>query len=168
MSLGPCCLKVGSFDKGTPAGKIEKLGGRDTYITGDRNSKSAVLFVADVFGLSLNNNRVLADKIARGTGGAVYLPDYFDGEDLVKQGALEGKQVDIPALIGKYNPREDAWKKTSETVAEIKKLQPGAKIGAVGYCWGATSCLYLGSDKAGDSQVDAVAFCHPSLIEADE
>lgn len=56
MSLGPCCLKVGSFDKGTPAGKVEKIGGRDTYVTGNTNSKAAILFVADVFGISLSES----------------------------------------------------------------------------------------------------------------
>lgn len=115
--------------------------------------------------LHTDNNKVLADKYAQGTGAAVYLPDYFDGEDLVKQGMLEGKKVDVPALIGKYHPREAAWKNVEQTVAEIKKLQPGAKIGAVGFCWGATSCIHLGSKDAGANQVDAVAFCHPSLIE---
>lgn len=54
MSLSPCCLKIGSFDKGTPAGKIEKIGGLDTYVTGNTSSKSAILLVADVFGISLS------------------------------------------------------------------------------------------------------------------
>ncbi|CAO1617816.1 unnamed protein product [Sympodiomycopsis kandeliae] len=165
MSLSPCCLKIGSFDKGTPAGKIEKFSGRDTYITGDKNSKSAILFIHDVWGNSLNNSRILADKYAKGTGATVYIPDYFDGEDFVKQGVLEGKKPDLPAFLGKFPPREPAWKKVAETVAEIKKAQPGAKIGAVGFCWGASSVLYLGSKQAGENQVDAVAFAHPSLVE---
>lgn len=60
MSLSPCCLKVGSFAKGTPAGKIEKLGGRDCYITGNRQSKAAILLVADVFGISLGEHELAA------------------------------------------------------------------------------------------------------------
>lgn len=103
MSLSPCCLKIGSFAKGTPAGKFEKLNGKDTYITGDKNSKAAILLVADVFGISLVNTQILADKLAKGVGATVYIPDYFDGEDLVKQGMLEGKKVDVPALIGKVS-----------------------------------------------------------------
>lgn len=42
------------------------------------------------------------------------------------------------------------------------------KIGAIGFCWGATSVLYLSGKKAGEAQVDAVAFAHPSLIEASD
>lgn len=103
MSLSPCCLKIGSFAKGTPAGKIEEFNGKDTYITGDKNSKAAILLVADVFGISLVNTQILADKLAKGVGATVYIPDYFDGEDLVKQGMLEGKKVDVPALIGKVS-----------------------------------------------------------------
>lgn len=168
MSLSSCCLDV-KFTPSTPAqGKVEKLAGVDTYVTGDTNSKSAILFIADVFGISLHNSRLLADKYAKGLGAAVYIPDYFDGNDLVKQGILEGKSVDIPGFLGKYPPREPAWKQSEKFVAEIKKQQPGAKVGAVGFCWGATSCLHLGSKNAGDSIVDAIAFCHPSLVETSE
>ncbi|PWN28343.1 alpha/beta-hydrolase [Jaminaea rosea] len=169
MSLSPCCLQIGSFHKGTPAGKMTKLDGKDTYVTGNSDSSSAILFIADVFGISLNNSKILADKYAEGTGATVYLPDYFDGKDLVAQGMLEGKSVDIPAFLAQFPPRDQAWKQSETFVAEIKKQQPSVKkMGAVGFCWGATSVLHLGSKDAGQNGVDAVAFAHPSIIEASD
>ena len=220
MSLSPCCLQVGSFDKGTPAGKMTKLDGKDTYVTGDTKSKSAILFIAvSVRGggrgwvLDADRTWPLSYAIARRTSlvspstirrssptstprvpalpstsreyarstppphlslTIIFNPspphsDYFAGEDFVAQGMLEGKQVDIPAFIAKYNPRDKyGWKQSEAFIAEIKKQQPGAKIGAVGFCWGATSVLHLGSKEAGQNGVDAVAFAHPSIIEASE
>lgn len=98
-----CCLKVGSFAKGTPKGSIEKIDGKDTYVTGDKNSKAAILIVHDVFGISLVNTKVLADKYAETVGAAVYLPDFFEGNDFVQQGVLEGKKVDVPTFIGQVS-----------------------------------------------------------------
>lgn len=121
MSLSPCCLKVGSFAKGNPAGSFEKLGDRNCYVTGNKQSKAAILLVADVFGCSLVNTQVLADKYAQGTGAAVYIPDYFNGEDLVKQGMLEGKQVDIPAFLGKVSSVSDPLIMEAEHGSERRK-----------------------------------------------
>jgi dienelactone hydrolase len=65
-----------------------------------------------------------------------------------------------------YHPRDAAWPRAVQTVKDIRKAQPSLKkIGAIGFCWGATSCLYLAGKKAGESQVDAIAFAHPSVIE---
>jgi dienelactone hydrolase len=54
-------------------------------------------------------------------------------------------------------------------VADIKATQKSVKkIGAIGYCWGATSVLHLSGKSAGASQVDAVAFAHGSLVEVSD
>lgn len=68
-----------------------------------------------------------------------------------------------------YPPRDPAWTKAAQSVKDIKAAQTSVKkIGAIGFCWGATSILYLSGKQAGESQVDAVAFAHPSLIEAND
>lgn len=98
----------------------------------------------------------------------VYLPDYFHGEDL-GQLSKSGKDRSelVPYLLGKYHPRDAAWPISAQSVADIKEAQKSVKkIGAIGYCWGATSVLHLSGKSAGDNQVDAIAFCHPSVIEA--
>ncbi|CAO1629786.1 unnamed protein product [Parajaminaea phylloscopi] len=159
-----CCLKVGSISSSKPKGTYTELSGLKTYVTGNTSSKSAILFIADVMGINLPNNRVLADKYAEATGAAVYLPDYFNGEDFTAQGVLEGKEVDLGAFLGKYPPRDPAIKKSTEIAGELKKKH--SKLGAVGFCWGAPSVLHLGSSNvAADSAADAIAFAHPSALE---
>lgn len=62
-----CCIKA-HFHKGTPVGSEGKLGSLDAYITGPESSDKAILMIADFWGWSLNNTRVLADKYAQGIG----------------------------------------------------------------------------------------------------
>lgn len=62
-----CCVKA-HYHKGTPTGTEEKLGKLDCYVTGSSSSDKAVIIVADVFGWSLVNTRVLADKYAQAIG----------------------------------------------------------------------------------------------------
>ena len=54
----------GYFHKGTPKGSIIKLGpdGRETYVSGPEPAQAsgAILIIADVFGISLNNNKIIA------------------------------------------------------------------------------------------------------------
>lgn len=67
-------------------------------------------------------------------------------------------------FITQFPPRH--WDRFPPVVDAIRQAQPSVKrVGAIGFCWGATACLYLSSSKAGKSQVDAVAFAHPSVIE---
>ncbi|UZJ53884.1 hypothetical protein CBS101457_003204 [Exobasidium rhododendri] len=162
-----CCVKV-HYHKGTPVGTETKIGNIDTYVTGSESSGKVLLMVADVYGWKLNNTRVLADRYAEAIGARVYLPDYFNGNDLL---ALQEKEPgkEVMELLQSYHPREAAWPRVAESVKDIRKANPNLKkIGAIGYCWGATSCLYLSNKKAGESQVDAIAFAHPSVIEASD
>lgn len=120
---------------------------------------------------------------------SVYIPDFFRGEDMIQlkkdnPGKEHGELLQY--LLNTHKPRD--WERLPPVVEAIRKAQPSAKkIGAMGFCWvrklhgreamaragadthitqGATSCLFLGSKKAGAAQVDAVAFAHPSLIES--
>lgn len=102
----------------------------------------------------------------------MYLPDYFYGEDLptlIEKNPGKDRGELLQKLIKAAPPREAAWTRVQATVKAIRQAQPSAKkVGAIGFCWGATSCLYLASKEAGAEQVDAVAFAHPSLIEASD
>lgn len=150
--------------QGTPTGTIGEIGGLKTYIaTGghkeledDKNVKSVVYFIADVHGITLNNNKILADRFAKEIGAKcvltfffsfcdmltlscdyrVYLPDFFDGEDLTVQAPTPEARAkfDLGAFIGKYHPREKSWPKVEAALKEIKAKHPSAKVGAVGYC----------------------------------
>ncbi|CAD6911156.1 unnamed protein product [Tilletia controversa] len=177
MSLSSCCFK-GHFHKGTPKGQIVPLGSdnRKTYVSGPEPAQAsgAILIVADVFGMSLNNTQIIADHYAEKTGARVYVPDFFDGGDLFKQlgGASPGseeakaKGFDMGEFLGKHHPRDAAYPMVDGAAKAIKALHPGKKLGVVGFCWGAPTTMRLGSDDVpADTQADAVAWAHPSLLD---
>lgn len=66
----------------------------------------------------------------------VYLPDFFNGEDLATQAPTPElrEKIDVGAFVAKYHPREKAWPKVDAVLKEIKAKHPNAKVGAVGYC----------------------------------
>ena len=74
----------GTLHDGTPTGRIETIHGLPTYVTDppDLNGaepKGVVVIVADAFGWTLPNARVLADRYAERGGWRVLLPDFLDG-----------------------------------------------------------------------------------------
>lgn len=164
-----CCIKA-SFHKGNAVGQESKLAGRNVYVTGPETADKAIMIIADVWGWSLINTRLVADKYAQAVGARVYLPDFFDGQDLntmLKNNPGKNPGDFVPDQLKNFPPRN--WDVFPPVVDAIRQSQPSAKkVGAIGFCWGGTGCLFLGSSKAGKSQVDAVAFAHPSLIEASD
>lgn len=68
------CCKTGFRWQGTPVGTESTIGDSKTYVTGD-NKKAAILIVADVFGWTLTNTRLLADHFAQEADAIVYVPD---------------------------------------------------------------------------------------------
>lgn len=97
----------------------------------------------------------------------VYVPDFFDGHDMTVVAPTEAdrKVFDFATWIAKYDPRVQALPILQRFVAEVKKVHPSAKVGAVGYCYGAKPVLHVGSsDVKKECQVDAVAFAHGSKV----
>ncbi|KDN35949.1 alpha/beta-hydrolase, partial [Tilletiaria anomala UBC 951] len=164
---------------GTPTGTLSTVAGLETYVASggsgsDAEVKAVILFVADVFGISLNNNKILCDKYASelsssGSSVKVYLPDFLGGEDLIRYcptpEAME--KLNISEYVASHHPREAGWEKVDKVLAELRSKHPNAKFGAVGYCWGAPSCLHAGSSKT-QQPVDAIAFAHGSLVQAED
>lgn len=72
----------GVLHEGTPAGREETIHGLKTYVTDPPSgvvAKGIVVIIPDLFGWTLNNSRVLADRYAERGGYTVYLPDFMDG-----------------------------------------------------------------------------------------
>lgn len=118
--------------------------------------------MTDVFGLDLNNVKVLADKYAESVGAYVVVPDQFNN-DAAPLDALSNPNsgFSVPDFIGKHNPRDTSL--TEKVVKELK--QKYKKIGTMGFCWGAPGSLAMAH---ADGLADAVAFAHPSLTETSD
>lgn len=60
MSLKSCCIS-GVSHEGTEEGTLQTIGGTSTYVAlpkGTYDKTKALLFLTDVFGLELQNNKV--------------------------------------------------------------------------------------------------------------
>lgn len=161
MSITNCCTQ-GFQWQGTPTGRIDKLTTNDVYITGD-NPDVALLFIADLFGWSFPNVRLLADHFAREVGATVYVPDFFGGEvldfELISTNKFD--QLNLPDFMSR-NGREAREPEIFECARALR--QRHRKVGAVGYCYGGWASLRLGAKEHVEAPlVDCISFGHPSM-----
>lgn len=71
-----CCLSGFTWD-GQPSGHETTLASLPTYKTGT-NPRAAILVIADLFGWTFPNLRLLCDHYAQEADATVYLPDLYD------------------------------------------------------------------------------------------
>ncbi|TDL21686.1 alpha/beta-hydrolase [Rickenella mellea] len=158
MSLCKGCIS-GVRHEGIPEGRIEKIGGYDTYValpTADYPKDKAVLFFTDVFGAQFVNNQLLADDFAR-NGFQVYMPDYFHGDGLPAN-AMNDDKFDRAAWMAKHAP--ETAKPVVDAVVNALKEKGITRFGTLGYCYGAIFVFSLGIENI--THVSVVA--HPSRI----
>ncbi|KAL7961269.1 hypothetical protein V8C34DRAFT_302374 [Trichoderma compactum] len=75
-------VSEGPSTRGTPKGKEETIHNVLTYVATPETgatSNSKIIFITDVFGFNLVNNKLLADKYAAATGCVVLVPSVIPG-----------------------------------------------------------------------------------------
>jgi dienelactone hydrolase len=156
------CCWTGFKHTGTPEGRIEPLGGLDTYIAEppagatSGPEKKVLLFLADVWGALFVNNKLLQDYFAS-CGFIVLGPDYFFGVPI----------QDLPADRDKAAWSVEALEKATKAFPkwfEAVKAKYGTentKYTAVGYCFGAPFVF----DLAAKGAIVAGAIAHPAFLE---
>ncbi|GAA5870601.1 hypothetical protein JCM1840_004813 [Sporobolomyces johnsonii] len=162
MSLGKCCIS-GHIHTGEPTGSMQEIGGVPTYVSlpsGDYDKTKALLFLTDVFGLPLPNNRLLADTFAA-NGIAVYAPELFNGEAIDME-AMHGGKVDIGAWLSTHGA--DVTRPVAEKVIAALKAQGVTRFAATGYCYGAR----LVADFVLNDTIQVAIVAHPSLLKVPE
>lgn len=184
----PDCFKGSVHDHAEPTGQFATLHGWKTYIAGDANAKSAILYLPDAFGLKLINNKLLADRYAAGTGCKVLIPD------LLWRGGADPSYMDaVETLLtpgGNFFARLWAFFQIApslipfmifggapKTYPEILKyaravradLAPGGKLGVAGFCWGGYGstnlCTETAGEGGGERLIDAQFNGHPSQLK---
>lgn len=154
MSTPHCFENPPQLNPSSGRGSVEEFEGLQTYITGPRDSKRAILFISDAFGFEAPNLRKLADKVAD-EGYLVVVPDFFYGD---------------PALLG-IVPNFDvhAWRaahtadKGCEDALKIisaLKSKGVTAVGAAGFCWGGEVVVRLGKYDA----IQAGVVLHPGPL----
>ncbi|TBU38859.1 alpha/beta-hydrolase [Dichomitus squalens] len=160
MSLCAHCVS-GVRHEGTPEGQNQTIGGVEVYVatpTIDYPKDKAILFLTDVFGLPLPNNKLLADDYAR-NGFKVYAPDLF-GDDAVPPDALNpGSSFDLMGWLEKHSV--DSKLPIIRQLIAALKTQGITKFAAIGFCYGGRPAFILGFTN----EIDVVAVSHPSLLQ---
>ncbi|KAH7102112.1 alpha/beta-hydrolase [Auriculariales sp. MPI-PUGE-AT-0066] len=151
-----------SLMKGEPTGTMVKIGGVDTYVARPphikKGCKEAILFLTDIFGLPLPNNKLLADRFARETSLPVYVPDYLNGDpipynattiDLTEWLPRHGEDVTSPLILSVIGGLNQQGVKTFATTA---------------YCFGGLYAMRLAQNNTVAVSVSA----HPSFLTVPE
>ncbi|KAI0079092.1 alpha/beta-hydrolase [Panus rudis PR-1116 ss-1] len=158
------CFK-GLRHEGEPEGKFEDIGGVKCYVgtpSGDYARNKVVLFLTDVFGLSLINNKasvnLLVDDFAR-HGYWTVAPDILNDDPIVD---FNSPTFNRELWFSKHG--RDSWIPVVDKVVEALKAQGVTRIGTTGYCFGAPPAFYLALKN--ESHVTVVT--HPSLLKVPE
>ncbi|KAK0645798.1 acyl-CoA N-acyltransferase [Cercophora newfieldiana] len=154
---------------GISTGVEEKHDGIRLYIAKPDNSSirakenptSAIVYLTDVFGIELVENRLLADSFAR-AGYLTIAPDLFNNEHA--SGDINVPGFNTSAFLARHGP-DVTDPIIASTINHLRTAYGIKKIGLTGYCFGGRySFRFLGAGKGGDAGYAA----HPSLLENGE
>ncbi|KAH9480066.1 Hydrolase tropI [Psilocybe cubensis] len=178
----PNCAK-GDFLPGEPTGSI-RSDFQNAYLApapeGD-SSSYAVLLLTDAFGLPLKNCKIMADEMAKRLQCDVWISDYFNGRPLIPVNAMTlpdkpGVKLstwdwikffftvipNIPTFISNRPSVTD--RRVESLIHSLKEKKKYKSIGAVGYCFGGSTCVRFG----GTGLVDSVVVVHPGKFSLDQ
>ncbi|CAK7205273.1 hypothetical protein SEUCBS139899_008040 [Sporothrix eucalyptigena] len=155
---------------GTPVGKEEVHNGYNMYITKPQgNATAAVLYLTDVFGIQLAQNKLLADSFAR-AGFLTVAPDMFNGTPA--PGDINVPGFNTTTFLNTHGPTQTD-PIVAAGIAYIRSLGI-TRIGATGYCYGGRYAFRAGGNltsaggKADTAGAQAVFAAHPSMLTDDE
>jgi len=163
---GPVGCNAPNLTAGEPAGMMQNLTSDiQAYIASPRQRKkpsSAVIYLSDIFGLPLDNNKLLADAIAA-AGFLVVFPNLFAG-DAVPVDAMGTSSFNFTAWRERH-PVSAVDDIVTATIEAVNSQYGYEDIGAVGYCFGGK---YVARFLTEDGGLSAGFAAHPSGLTADE
>ncbi|KAF2665583.1 dienelactone hydrolase family protein [Microthyrium microscopicum] len=135
MSIATCCV-TGFQWAGTPSG-------------GDNSNYP--------------NVRLLADHYAREVDAIVFVPDFFDGEELPFEPVDKGRwqEVDIGGFMQRHG-RDTSEPFIFECACALRKQYK--IVEAVGFCYNGWAAFRLGAKEHGKPLLDRITVGHPSLL----
>ncbi|KAK3302610.1 dienelactone hydrolase family-domain-containing protein [Chaetomium strumarium] len=127
---------------------------------------TAVLYLTDVFGIILPENKLLADSFAR-AGYLTIAPDLFGGDPA--PGDLNVPGFNTTEFLARHNATvTDPI--IASTIAYLRTHLNVTRIAAPGYCFGGRYAFrFLAADRSRNgAAIDVGYAAHPSLLEASE
>ncbi|GIZ43736.1 hypothetical protein CKM354_000695300 [Cercospora kikuchii] len=167
------CYLDGPASNGSSLGEYRTVDGVDLYIAHPpsrhhkktKTTPPAIIYLTDIFGVQLLNNRLLADAFSK-AGYLTIIPDLFRG-DPVPANALSNPNSNFN--ISEWQTRHPASEIESIITSTFQTTVseygiPTSKIGAVGYCFGGKYVAkYLSSNSTRGNLTFAAGFtAHPS------
>ncbi|KAJ3784694.1 dienelactone hydrolase, partial [Lentinula aff. detonsa] len=162
MSLCEHCVK-GVTHSGEPTGNWQEINGVKSYIatpSQDYPKDKVLLYITDIFGPQLVNNRLLADDYAA-NGIKTIIPDIFHGDAAPVDALKPGSTWDLMAWLKAHG--SDSARPPIDKVIEGLKNDGVTVFAVVGYCFGARFAF----DLAFEGIPKVVAIAHPSLVNVD-
>ncbi|KAJ7074716.1 chlorocatechol-degradation protein [Mycena amicta] len=156
MSFSDHCF-IAVTHEGTPEGKIEQIGGIECYVATPAVSypnKKVLVFLTDIFGLALQNNRLLADDFAR-NGFKTIVPDLFEGDPIPVQPPPDFNREEWSAKHGPAQVRPIV-----DTVLTALKEQGVTDFAGTGFCFGARYIF----DLSFENLLKVSIVSHPSRL----
>ncbi|KAI2603430.1 alpha/beta-hydrolase [Hypoxylon fragiforme] len=128
------------------------------YVTGN-TSEVGVLYLTDVFGIQLAENKLLADSFGR-AGYLTVAPDMFNGTPA--PGDINGQpDFDVVKFLADHSP--EVTDPIIATAIDFLRTELGVKkVVATGYCFGGRYTFRVLAEGKG---VDVGFAAHPSLLE---
>ncbi|KAH8668756.1 dienelactone hydrolase [Xylariales sp. PMI_506] len=137
------------------------VGHEQVYNGGEKKSDTAVLYLTDVYGINLTENRLLADSFGR-AGYLTVAPDLFNGTPSPVD--MNDPGFNITEFLATHGP--NATDPLVDVAIKYLKDEVGVKkIAATGYCFGGRYAFRFVAEGKG---ADAAFAAHPSLLEDDE
>ncbi|KAJ4303972.1 hypothetical protein N0V88_001574 [Collariella sp. IMI 366227] len=154
---------------GKPVGQEVKHNDITLYITkpdkhnarAKARAGTAVLYLSDVFGLALPENKLLADSYAR-AGYLTVAPDMFQGKPA--PGDINVPGFNTTEFLSRHEPGvTDPI--IASTIAYMREHLGVTRIAAPGYCFGGRYSFRFAAPGGG---IDLAYAAHPSLLEEQE
>ncbi|KAL8277762.1 hypothetical protein RQP46_009884 [Phenoliferia psychrophenolica] len=181
----------GGLIPGTPQGTMSDLGGMKYYVAegkGEGKADRAIVICTDLFGLGIDNTKLVADSIAGQSGFTVYVPDVLQGDyppmsklvsmdtpigglplhkRVAKIGAVMLSFMRFVGPMFLYRHRMSVMMPMIEKFAVDLKAEKGIEhIGLVGYCLGGKLATFLASSAT--LPLKAVVVAHPAPLAASD
>ncbi|XP_024980294.1 endo-1,3;1,4-beta-D-glucanase-like [Cynara cardunculus var. scolymus] len=154
MSGPECCENPPAPASGVESGDIQQIASLNSYVSGNPDSKIAVLLISDIYGYGAPKLRKVADKAAS-AGYYVVVPDFFHGDPMTPETRIED-------WLTSHAP--DQAVDFAKPVIQALKEKGFTKIGAAGFCWGAKVVVEL----AKDTDIQVAVLLHPSFVTLDD
>ncbi|KAL8242605.1 hypothetical protein R6Q59_012907 [Mikania micrantha] len=149
MSGPECCENPPGTSSGGESGEIKQIASLKSYVSGNFDSKLAVLLISDVYGYEAPKLRKIADKLAS-AGYYAVVPDFFFGDPFIPK-------TQLPEWLKNHEPKMAV--EFAKPVIHGLQEKGISKIGAAGLCWG---------ELAKDADIQVAALLHPTFVTLDD